>query len=488
MTSFSFVFFVPVLLAVYYLIPRRLQWGLLLLVSLGFYAAGGARYLGFLLFTAVSVYGSACLMDARQREEGGPGNRGILVLCLTANFLILGLCKISLVVPGLMGLGLPLGISFYMFQATGYLIDVYRGKAKAEKNFLKFLLFVSYFPQVVQGPISKFGFLSRTLYGEHVCNVKEISFGVQRMLLGYFKKLVIADRIAVAVAALRGPEYLGVGFFLLTFFYAIQIYCDFTGGMDIALGLSQALGVTLPENFIRPYFSKNTAEYWRRWHITLGQWMKDYIFYPLSVSRPLMKLGRWARKRWKKFGKRLPVYVAAVVTWAVTGIWHGITPNFLVWGMLNCGVIIASQELEPVYARFHQRYHLKEKFWYGGFEVLRMFFLMNLIRACDLFPHVGEYFRRMGSLIWCPSFHLLTDGSLMGLGLSGLDYTIILVGMVILFLVSWGEAERGSIREVLYGKSVVWQYLVFFGLFLIVLLMGHYGVGYEASAFIYNQF
>ena len=166
-----------------------------------------------------------------------------------------------------------MGMSFYMFQSMGYVADVYRGTVKAEKNVFKLALFVSFFPQLVQGPISRFNQLTPTLYEPHAFNGKQVSFGLQRMLWGFFKKMVVADRIAAAIGALKGEEYTGVAFVILTVFYAVQIYGDFTGGIDIAVGLAETLGIVLPENFIRPYFSKNIAEYWRRWHISLGEWM-----------------------------------------------------------------------------------------------------------------------------------------------------------------------------------------------------------------------
>lgn len=302
------------------------------------------------------------------------------------------------------------------------------------------------------------------------------------MLWGYFKKLVIADRVAVAVAALKGPEYTGLSFLVLTVFYAVQIYGDFTGGIDIAIGFSQALGIRLPENFIRPFFSKNIAEYWRRWHISLGEWMKDYIFYPVSVSAPLRKLGKAARAKLGNFGKRLPVYAATVATWFVTGIWHGITPNFILWGMMNCAFIILSQELSPLYAKFHARFGLKGKRWYGAFEMLRMFFLMNFIRIVDLFPNVGEYFRRIGTVFTS------TRVPFMALGLTAPDYCVLAGGVAMMLSVSLIQEKKGSVRELLWSGSSLVRYALTFALLLAVLLMGRYGVGYDAASFIYNQF
>lgn len=516
--SVPFLLFFGAVSLAYYLLPRRWQWGVLLAGSVIFYLAADLRYGIFLTVCTVSGYLAVCRMDdrlrkldaylrekplTREEKKAARGsvkgkNRVTLAVCLVLNFAMLFVCK-ALLLPAVrtaaegtvlsfLSLGLPLGISFYLFQTMGYCIDVYRGKAKAQRNFLKFALFTTYFPYLIQGPISAYGKLEGQLYASHDFDGKQWSFGVQRMLWGYFKKLVIADRIAPLIASLRAPELGGMGFFLLTLSYAVQIYGDFTGGIDMTIGMSESLGICLPENFIRPYFSKNIAEYWRRWHISLGEWMKDYIFYPISVSGPMLRLSKTARARLGNFGKRLPVYAASLATWFVTGIWHGLTPNFILWGMLNCLFIVGSEECAPLYARFHNRFHLKEKGWYGSFEILRMFLLMNFIRACDLFPHVWDYFAGFGRMLTNPNFAMLTNGTLLTLGLTGPDFAILGFGIALLFAVSLYQEKKGSVREALWSGNVWLRYGLFFLLLLAVLLMGKYGTGYNAGSFIYNQF
>ena len=517
--SIRFAIFSAVLLVFFYRIPQKWQWVVLLAASFCFYLCAGTESLFFILFTILTTYFCARCIGRNQARlnrflSGHPAltredkrcrrdttrrqNRLLLALCLTANFGLLFFCKACLIQPlhqalsdgrlSFLTLALPLGISFFLFQSAGYVIDVYRGTVPAERNPCKYALFVCYFPQLIQGPISRFSPLSEQLFRGHPFDGKEVSFGLQRMLWGYFKKLVVADRIAPAVAALRQSEYTGAAFGALTLFYAIQIYGDFTGGIDIALGLSQALGIRLPENFCRPFFSKSTAEYWRRWHITLGQWMKDDIFFPVSVSAGVRKLSRISRSHWNGFGKRLPVYAASIVTWLATGIWHGLTPNFVLWGMLNCLVIVVSEELTPLYRRFHSRFALKDKPWYGLFEIIRTFLLMNLIRACDLFPHVGDYWSRVCSLF--TGFHLRVfwDGTLMGLGLTGLDYLILAGSAALMLAVSLIQEKTGSVRELLWRWPAPVRRGLLFLLGLAVLLMGHYGIGYQASSFLYNQF
>lgn len=481
-TSFSFLSYAAVMLVLYYMVPRRGQWTLLLAASYGFYLQSGIGNLFFILLTTFTTYAAAVIIAHNQssndRKNTKQKNRKWVWMCLGINFGLLAICKVRFTFQNIL---LPMGISFYIFQSMGYVLDVYRGSTKAEKNPLKLALFVSYFPQLVQGPISKYNQLAPQIFSGHSYNGKKVSFGLQRMLWGYFKKLVIADRIAAAVLTLKGPEYTGLSFLVLTVFYAIQIYGDFTGGIDIAIGLSEALGIRLPENFIHPFSSKNIAEYWRHWHITLGEWMKEYVFYPISVSSPMRKLSKTARKRWPGFGKRLPVYAASFATWLCTGIWHGITPNFLLWGMMNCAIIVVSEELTPLYEKFHSRFHLKEKRWYAAFEMLRMFLLMNLIRIVDLFPDVGEYFRRLGTMF--SSYHV----PFMELGLTGLDYGILILGCLLMFCVSLVQEKRGSIRELLWERTIL-RHVLLFTLFLAVLLMGSYGIGYDAGNFIYNQF
>lgn len=484
-TSVSFGLFGAILLAAYYHVSGKHQWKLLLMAGMLFYLENGWHCLALILLTALSSFLAARKMEnIRSRfpkEQAKRRSRFCLAGCLFLNFGILAFCKFRVAFSGFL---LPMGISFYMFQTMGYVLDVYRGREKAEENFFRHMLFVSYFPQLIQGPISKHSQLAPLLSAPHPYDPKQVSFGLQRMLWGYFKKMVIADRIAPAVTALLKPRYTGLTFGVLTLFYAVQIYADFTGGIDIALGFSQALGIALPENFLRPFFSRNIAQYWRRWHITLGTWMKEYVFYPVSVSRPMLRLSKAARKRFGSFGKRLPVYMSTIVTWFITGIWHGLTPNFVLWGMLNCFVIILSEELAPLYQKFHTRFGWKQKCWYGCFEILRTFLLMNLIRACDLFPNVMEYLKRMGSL--ATDFRI-PHNFWMDLGLTGLDYGILGFGIGIMLIVSLLQEKKGSVRELLWNRPVL-RYFLMTVLFLMVLLMGSYGVGYDGSSFIYNRF
>jgi D-alanyl-lipoteichoic acid acyltransferase DltB (MBOAT superfamily) len=383
-----------------------------------------------------------------------------------------------------------MGISFYTFQSVGYIVDVYRGKYAPEQNIGKFALFVSFFPQLIQGPISRFDDLSKTLFNEHEFDVKNISFGLQRILWGFFKKLVIADRILIAVNTItKDPEnYQGIFVFIGMIFYAIQLYADFTGGIDITIGVAQVLGIKVQENFFRPYFSKSITEYWRRWHISMGTWFRDYVFYPISISQPMLNLSKSSRKKLgEKIGKRVPVYLSTITVWFATGIWHGSSWNFIVWGLLNGFVIIVSQECTPLYAWFHKKFNISHTFIFRLFQVGRTFLLMCSLRILDCYRNVGVSIQMFGSMFTKQNIGEVLNGALLEIGLERSDYYVLLAGVIILIAFSLIQ-RRGSVREKLALEPEFLRYAVYIILFISIITFGAYGIGYDSNQFIYNQF
>ena len=526
-TSYGFLGFLAVLIPAYYLVPKRLQGPLLLAASYLFYFIAGPSYLLYILTTTVTTYYAARRIGAnltrqsaylkarkdvldreakkaykerqkRVRRRWTAGclvlNLGVLAVVKYTNFII---SNINGAISAFGGEGLPflrfalpLGISFYTFQAMGYLIDVYRGTVPAERSLPRFALFIAFFPQLIQGPISRYGDLSETLYKEHAFDGKQVSFGLERILWGYFKKMVVADRILAAVTTIVGAPgtYRGAYILVGMLFYTVQLYADFTGGIDITIGIAEVLGITVKENFIRPYFSKSLKEYWRRWHVSMCSWFRDYLFYPVSTSKWMQKFTKFAKARFgAKVGKRLPVYVSMFVVWFATGIWHGASWNFIVWGLSNWLVLMVSEELEPLYAKFHQRFPVDGKFWYKLFTVGRTFLLVCALNLFDCYPSLSLTFGAFASVFTAGNWSVLWDGSLMALGLDRLDYGILAGGVALMLAVSLSQ-RSGSVREKIARRPYPARFAVWYGLFLIVLLMGAYGVGYDASQFIYNQF
>ncbi len=524
-TSYGFIAFLIILFALYYLIPKRFQWLMLLAANLVFYACAGWQGLCFMAATVVVSWGATNLMGASlqkqkaylaspeakalPREERRVYKKGrervrqrIFVLALIADIGILAALKYtnfiisnvnSVFSASLAGVDwvLPLGISFYTFQTVSYVIDVYWEKVEPEKNILRVALFTSFFPLLIQGPISRFGDLKETLFSEHDADFKQISFGIQRMLWGYFKKLVIADRLLVAVTALCSePEmYSGAYVFIGAVLYAAELYADFTGGIDITIGIAQVLGIRVKENFLRPYFSRNIAEYWRRWHISMGTWFKDYIFYPLSVAPWLLKLSKNARKKISDgFGRKLSVYVSTIVTWFLTGLWHGAAWNFVVWGLLNAFFILLAEEIKP----WSQRFRAKNKrlvagFGYRVFEILRTFLLMCSLRILDCYRDVAVSFKAFFSVFTTNNWGEAFSGELLNIGLGAGDYIVAGIGVALMFAVSCVQEKFGSVRELIWERRAL-PYALFSALALAILVFGAYGVGYDSSQFIYNQF
>ena len=252
-----------------------------------------------------------------------------------------------------------IGVSYYSLTAIGYLIDVYRNIYKAERKISDVLLFVFYFPQIISGPVTRFSDMHEKLVKKHRINYGTITLGMRRMAWGYFKKLVISERFAVIVSTVYGEysKFSMIGIIAATICYAVQLYTDFSGCMDIIMGASLLFGVELPENFDAPFFSETLTEFWRRWHITLGTWFKDYVMYPIQKSDLMQGVGRWAKKYFgKKFGKKIPFYLSMVVLWTLIGIWHGGTGYyFIASGAIPCALLMLSDIMQLLFTKSRER-------------------------------------------------------------------------------------------------------------------------------------
>lgn len=525
-TSYSFIAFIIVVFILYYVLPHKFQWPFLLIFSYIFYFIADPRYLIFILVTTISTYLISMKMDQinqkqsqylvehkgqLSREEKKKYKAALkhqkwmwLLACLILNIGILSVTKytnfvianINSIFSGTLNIStvniiVPMGISFYTFQTMGYIIDVYRGKQEPQKNIFKLALFVSFFPQLVQGPISRYHDLAPTLFTQHKFNSDVVTSGIMRILWGYFKKVVIADRIITGVTTLihDTDQYTGVYVFIAMMFYAFELYCDFTGGIDITIGIAETLGITVTENFNLPYFSKNIKEYWNRWHITMGTWFTDYIFYPISVCKPMLNLSKFSRKHFgEAIGKRVTVYLSAFVVWFTTGLWHGAAWNFIVWGLMNYVVIMISQELEPLYEKFHAGFKVKGKLPYEIFQVIRTVLLMSCLRMFDCYRDVPLTFKMVGSMFTDFNISSLSNGNLMNIGLTSADYLVLIVGFVIVFSVSLMKLKVGSVRGELLKKQPIFYYGIMALMFVVIIVFGAYGIGYDSSQFIYNQF
>lgn len=429
-TSFLFIPFFILTFISYWVTPKRYRYITLLVFSLLFYGLISWKSLFFIAFTIVSMYFFARGISKNLKEQKEyiqahkselsleekknykvrqkKRRKTYLILAIVLNLLMLGVMKytdfmigningiihwfnkdVSL---GALNLFLPLGISFFVFQAIGYIVDVYWQKIDAEENFFKFALFLSYFPKIMQGPIVRYEEMKETLFGEHDFDYKTVTDGLKRTLYGYMKKLVIADTLVAFIRfGFGSPSSLsGLEAFLVVFFYFVQDYCDFSGYMDISIGLSNTLGITLPENFNHPYFAIGIDDYWRRWHSTLGAWFKDYIFYPLSISKFSLKLGKGAKKVFKEFGKKIPAIFGLIVVWFVTGLWHGASWNYVLWGLYYGFIIILSVCFQPLINKFYEKTNCKKNVFWIIFQHIRTLFLLFVGKIIFMAPSLKD--------------------------------------------------------------------------------------------------
>lgn len=394
--TFSFFAFLAVTVAACFAAPKRWQWLVLLATGIYCYSTFATRAPLWLAITILATWGGALALEklnarAKAAPKGSPEREGqtrAKKLCLAAVVAVdVGLLA-ALKYRGLFSGGsivAPLGISFYTMTAVGYAVDMYRGKYAAERNPLRLALFLTLFLQIVQGPFLRYDDMGPKLRAPLRFDYDRLRRGLVRMLWGLMKKAVIADRLGTYVqAALADPSAQGAPVVLIALcLYSVQIYADFSGYMDMMLGAGNILGLELPENFENPLAARSVADFWRRWHITLGAWFKDYVFYPVSVSHIATRWSRALRKAGKiRFAKIAPALMGLALVWPLTGLWHGATWNFLLWGLLNGAAIAVSLITEPWQQRALKRLGIRpESRAFRAFQIARTFLLLTLIRA-----------------------------------------------------------------------------------------------------------
>lgn len=450
MSFLGLPFFALCLLTVvgYYLLPRERRWYALLAASLYFYwVSVGLSGFCVALVMAVFTWGAALRLEATAADRSR--KRLVLSVAVVTVAGVLVLFKASSHVPGLAGrLLMPLGISYYSLSLIGYLVDIYTKKQTAEHSVFRVALYTLYFPKIVEGPISKFRELGPRLSEGHAFDWQRFCFGLQRMLWGYFKKLAIADRAAPLVQAvfgdLAGYDSGGVVLALVTLLGVMQHYCDFSGYMDIVIGLSQMMGIELEENFQRPFFARSAPVFWRRWHITLGVWFKDYVYMMLVIHPRVIALSAKVRKRFgKRAGKEVLNIIPLMVVWMLTGLWHGTGWDYIVWGAYWSVLIILSNALAPEVKKLNRALHIPttSPLWHL-FQTLRtvgLFTFGLLISTFVGYRQLGLYFTKL----FCES-HLdkLFDGTLEQLGLAETPAVLLFSAIAVLLIAEVGQ-ERG---------------------------------------------
>lgn len=497
-TSFAFAVFFPIVVLLFYMMPEKLRQPWLLAASYYFYMGWNAKYALLIFASTVVTYLCALLLgrlEGSDRQKNKRKRFWVLCACLAVNLGILIFFKyfyfLHDIVAGIafvfgirvketgLDILLPVGISFYTFQAIGYTIDVYRGTVSVEKNFIRYALFVAFFPQLVAGPIERSGHLIGQLAEisrRKSWNFDKVTRGLLMMLWGFFMKMVIADRAAVLVDQVFDMYYVfhGAALFLAMLFFTVQIYCDFASYSMIAMGAARVLGIELVANFEAPFFSKSVSELWRRWHISLSSWFRDYVYIPLGGNRC----------------SKVRKYFNTMVTFLVSGLWHGASWHYVFWGALQGIFIIIGDILAPLKKQFHMRFQIRTNtFGYQFFQGLctfTLFMLSFIFFRAETVRDGLYYIQRMITSFDVWSFF---DESIYYLGLDKKEMGVLCISILILILVDVYYVRKKAFFDTLVKEQcLAVQYVMVAVLLVMIIVFGIYGEGYDASQFIYFQF
>lgn len=509
--DFSFIIFVLMLTIIYYSLPKR-KWIALLVGSIYFYISYNWKMCVPILISIISIYLSGIkLENIRQKMDytlnkvpnrdknmikgiykgkqkkiviiAALINIGILIYFKFFNILMIYLIRLLNLESGsIVSFFMPLGISFYSMQAVGYVIDIYRGGV-CERNIAKLSLFLTYFPLMTQGPIVKYKSIEKTLFKDNIISYNKIKNALLLMLWGYYKKLIIADRLYPLIEEVYNnyTSYSGSVILLATISYAIQLYCDFSGGIDVVRGVSELFGIALDKNFERPYFSKSLSEFWRRWHISLGTWFREYVFLPISISKTANKISKKLRKHMNpRIAKQIPVYISLGVVWLLNGLWHGAGSKYLLFGFYQ-GIII-------IWETWHKNNRIITKTYLINSK------LFNILKTFTLVCIGWIIIRVQSASDIVPIFkNIITNFNIYDLNMNFLgefyDYTNILVlisAILILIMVSLIQ-RRENFRDWLEKRNVAIRWSIYYYIVINLIVLSYYS-GDITGGFIYAQF
>ena len=494
--SLEFLIFFPIVVLIYFVIPDKIKYLWLLASSYYFYMCWNAKYALLILLSTVITYASGLIIDRIKQTQCSEtskvlfqkiiiaisfcSNLGILFYYKYINFAIDTVSKLFSIVHVQLNIPtfdilLPVGISFYTFQALSYTMDVYRGDIYAEKNFFRYALFVSFFPQLVAGPIERSKNLLKQLSKPQRINFDDFREGILLMLWGFFLKIVLADRIALFVDTVYADynKYPGYYLTLATVFFAVQIYCDFSGYSTIAMGAARILGISLMENFKAPYLSSSVAQFWRDWHISLTSWFKDYLYIPLGGSRK---------------GK-IRKYINKMIVFLVSGLWHGAQFSYVAWGGLNGLYQVIGEILMPLRNKVASLFHLNRNSF--GHKLLQIFGTFILVDFSWIFFRSHRFLEALEiikSIFTVRNPWILLDGSIYKCGLDIQNFWLTVICIGILLFADICKHKGIIIRKVIMQQDF-WFRCIFIAFTVCALLLfGIWGPAFDKASFIYFQF
>ena len=486
--SIHFLCFFPIVVLIYFLIPQKIKYIWLLVASYYFYMSWNPEYAILIAISTLITYLSGIFIEKTQKVSQ---KRLWVALSFISNLAILFYFKyfdfflenLNRVVSkfGVHTISkpfdvlLPVGISFYTFQALSYTMDVYRKEIKAEKNILKYALFVSFFPQLVAGPIERSKNLISQISQPHYFEIERVKNGLALMLWGFFMKLVLADRLAVIVDSIfdNYQSYGGFYIVLAIMFFGFQIYCDFGSYSNIAIGAAQVMGFNLMKNFEQPYLATSVTDFWRRWHVSLTSWFRDYMYIPLGGNRK---------------GK-LRKYINILLVFAVSGLWHGASWNFVFWGMLNGFYQVIGDLCKPIKAKINTLLRVdKTSFSCRVRETVITFILVDFAWTFFRAPSLGVALHMIKSAFAEFNPWIFFDGRIYKLGVDEKDFRVLILGLIVLLIADILNEKKIEFRTFLSKQEIWFRWLFYIVAILVILLLGVYGPAYQTSDFIYFQF
>ena len=519
-----FLYFIPITILVYQLMPKKIRWYVLLLssVAYAFYYSKGyvvysvattlIAYITVLIIMAVKKKGKERLKQLAKEEKKlfkkKQQRKEKLILVVGVLFILSILLYLKYynffaenvnnifaggkIILRAKHLIMPLGISFYTLQAVGYVADVYWGKVEAQKNPLKLLLFLLFFPTLMEGPIAAYTEINNKLYAGESLDLDNLAQGYIRIFWGLFKKLVIADRLYVIVSELfnNAASYHGAYIAAASITYTLQLYMEFSGCIDIVIGSAKLFGITLPENFRQPFLSKDASEFWRRWHMSLGVWFKTYIFYPVAMLKPVKKWTKFGPKHVGKTVTRLvELAIALLPVWLSNGLWHGAAWGFICYGLYYFTVILIEQALEPVRQKAVSGLKISdETIWYKWVRRIKTWLI---IFTGELFFRAEDL--KLGFSMYKSMFHKfriseLFNGSFLNMGLDRLDFMAVLFGLMVVAIVGAFREKHQDFGAWLAERKLPVRWFLYISLIVGVIILGVYGPGHEEVDLIYAGF
>lgn len=482
--SVTYYMLVSLTVVLYYVFPKKNRWIVLLFVSGCFYYLVISNLVQIVVFAGSILFSFLAGMVIETAREKNIAPNWIKVILLLGVLIsaaplfaskggdlwtgsILRICKVNWIIP--------VGLSFYTMQIVAYLVDIYRGRIESQKNIFKYGLFISFFPLIIQGPISRYEQLGAQLFEGHSFDSRKFMRGIQLILWGFFLKYMLADKSSIFVNAVfdHYQDYAGIYIFVAAVLYSLQLYTDFLSCVTMSQGVAGLFGIELVDNFWHPYFSTSVKDFWRRWHISLSSWLRDYIYIPLGGNRK----------------GTLRKYINLVITFAVSGLWHGGSWKYLFWGLLHAFYQIMGEVLKKPKDYLYERWALRKGEKSRRFiDRAITFFLVMLAWIVFRAESLKAGIKMIVSMFCCFNPWILFDGSLFRVGLSQEEFAVLIMSVFVLAFVSVLQERGVHIRKWFAGQNILIRWAIYLCGIWSIWIFGTYGYGFNAADFIYGGF